>query len=132
MTVTNPDAATCDCHAWGCNMLGTSTRSTTGGKDWLCWLHMAAEPSRWQAITAELNRLSWLVAATRLIREHHDKPTFKAISAEIYKSIALAQRSDLQQQDHEYPQEWGIRLEGILAASCASAMAPAELQPETP
>lgn len=85
-------------------------------------IHFGAESKGWQAITAELNRLVWLVDATRTIRQHAGKKSMLQHTGAIYSAINLAQRADLQQKDHESYTAWGIRLEDVLSSSCNSAV----------
>lgn len=130
MSNTDPNAAKTDCVAYGCPMLGVATRSTNGTSEWLCHLHMRADGSKWQAITAELNRLGWLVKATRDIRAHADRKTWPEVSGAVYRAINLAQRSDLQQKERgETPEQWGIRLEDVIAGSCAAVAPQPDLVP---
>ncbi len=114
--------STSNCYAHGCPMLGTNTRSTTGSKEWLCMNHFGADASRWQTITHELRRLVWMVEATRLIRMHAGKASMDQYRERIARDINNAMCPDLLQQDHEYDQQWGIRIEGVLAASCRATV----------
>lgn len=102
------------CMAHGCNMIGTSSLSTKGG-DWCCFIHLKAEREDWPAITSELRRLQWLVDATRAARAGADGRIKAALAA-----IKLAQRSDLLPKNSESIAQWGIRLEQVLADSCAA------------
>lgn len=111
--------STANCAAFGCKMLGTMSRSTTGG-DWLCHVHFGADSDRWQIITAELNQLGWMVDGVRAIRELSHAPKFKAVAKKINASAISAQREDLKLSDRETVQQWGIRLETVLAQSCAT------------
>lgn len=114
----------CNCGANGCPMLGTMSRSTTGVKEdgapWLCFIHFGAEGKRWPQITAELQRLAWLVDITRNIRaRRYDE---KAAA----KEIALNQSKHLLKGNQESLAGYLARLETVLQQACA---APA---PETP
>lgn len=107
-----------NCVAHSCPMLGTSSRNTTGG-DWCCFIHAGSEASRWQSITAELNRLSWMVHIVRDIRALGLGQTpFSEILTNARKQFISAQRSDLLMQEREEPTAWMIRLEAVLAESC--------------
>lgn len=104
------------CVAHGCPMIGTSSLSTRGG-DWCCFIHLQADRDDWQGISAELNRLAWLVDAVKRLRAGAGPAT----CAEISKPIRLAQRTDLLCKDSEDNVAWYIRLEQMLADSCNNA-----------
>jgi len=103
------------CMAHGCNMIGTTSLGTKGG-DWCCFIHARAERDDWAAISSELNRLGWLVDAVKRLRAGAGPNT----CANIAKAIKLAQRNDLLAKPHESTQQWYIRLEQVLADSCAT------------
>lgn len=105
------------CMAHGCNMIASMSLSTKGD-DWCCFIHVKAERDDWQAITAELNRLGWLVEAVKCIRAN--APEKKMV--EVRRNIGLAQRSDLLRKESESAQQWYVRLENVLAESCARAI----------
>lgn len=109
------------CSASMCPMLATHSRSTTGS-DWLCFLHFAAPPGKTGHITAELQRLAWLVAIVRDLRALPVTKNFQAVEAVAHKQMALAQRNDLRCKENETAATWMIRLEGVLAASCKEAI----------
>lgn len=109
------------CSASSCPMLATHSRSTTGG-DWLCFLHFAAPPGKSGHITAELQRLAWLVAIVRDLRALPITKNFEAVEGAARKQIILAQRGDLNHKDSETASAWMIRLEGVLAQSCKEAI----------
>ncbi|MES2352094.1 MAG: hypothetical protein V4641_31390 [Pseudomonadota bacterium] len=114
MSETQVDTSTC--HASGCPMLATNSRSTNGGGEWLCFLHFSAEQGDRYAITAELTRLRWLVDIVRRLRAG------QPLTADMHQNFVLAQRSDLKQKESEYPQQWMIRLEGVLLQSCRDSL----------
>lgn len=117
--------STINCRAYGCPNLGTMTRSTSGTTEWFCFAHFAAELDQWQAISAEMNRLKWLVDVTRKIRENalSNPLGWPAVEAALHKEIALAQRRDLRRGDHEHVNHWLARLEGVLRQSVAVTQA---------
>ncbi len=115
MTDTNVDR--CTCAASACPMLATHSRGTNGESQWLCFIHVKAEPDDWFHISAELNRLKWLVGIVRTLRAH-GKTT-----AEHRQACVQAQRSDLWIKDTETPAQWMVRLEGVLAQSCKDTVA---------
>lgn len=116
-----------NCTAFGCTMHGTMTRATNGSKEWWCFLHFAAEPEHWAAITTELKRLSWLVDVTRRIREGaHEPHGWPALEAALHKEIALAQRKDLRRGGHESITKWLLRLESVLQQSCNATLKPTQ------
>lgn len=96
-------------------MLGTSSLGTKGG-DWCCFIHLKAERDDWQAITAELNRLQWLVDSVKRLRAMSGPNT----QANIAKALKMAQRGDLLRKHSETTTAWYIRLEQVLADSCAT------------
>lgn len=106
------------CAAAGCPMLGTNSRSTTGTNEWFCFLHFGNEGREWPRITAELNRLSWLVGIVRGLRALPIRKNWATLEVEARNAITLCQRGDLQMKPSENASEWAIRLEGILAQSC--------------
>lgn len=102
--------------AAGCNMLATNSRSTTGGGEWLCFIHFASDQNDRFHITAELVRLRWLVDIVRALRGG------QTLTLEQHQAFVLAQRSDLKQKPSEWPRDWMIRLEGVLMQSCRDAL----------
>ena len=105
----------CLCAAPYCNMIGTMSRQI-GSEDWYCFIHSAARLDDWNAISAELNRLGWLVEAVKAIRA--GAPEKKMV--EVRRNIGLAQRGDLMRKESESSRDWFIRLEQVLADSCAA------------
>lgn len=119
----NTQVQTCDCAAHGCPMYGTSSRSTTGGTDWYCFIHFGAEAKDWPHINAELNRLGWLVKIVRELRQLAYVKGFPSkFTADARQAITLSQRGDLQMRIDEATVDWMIRLEGILAQSCKDSL----------
>lgn len=117
------------CAAYGCLLIGTSTASTTGSSEWYCFAHFGAEVGRYQAITRELNALSWLSAAARDIR-FHDKPSAdsKAAFALIEHEFALNERKDLLWNRVETRKQWLERIEGEIRTRLHEVMQPAQQQ----
>lgn len=113
---------TINCKAWACPMLGTMSRSTSGTSEWFCFAHFAAEPDQWQAITAEMNRLRWLVDQTRTIRENalSNPLGWNAVEDAVNRELMLAQRKDLQRKNSESINQWLARLESVLRASATT------------
>lgn len=107
-----PKTAHPNCAASGCPCLGSMTRNTTGTDEWFCAYHFSAEGKRWTAVTAELQRLGWLVAITKDIRARR----YDAASAA--KVIAMNQSGHLQQEPHESEMKYLARLEGTLQDAC--------------
>ena len=114
MSDTQVDNSTC--HAAGCHMLATNSRSTNGGGEWLCFIHFASDANDRMAVTAELNRLRWIVDIVRKLRAGAD------LTADMHQNFVLAQRSDLKQSDREDRTGWMIRLEGVLQQSCRDSL----------
>ena len=100
------------CAATGCPGLASMTRGTNGESPWYCPTHFAAERNDWMRVTAELNRLRWLVGIVRALRAG------VALTDDMKRSFTLAQRSDLARKESEARTTWMIRLEGVLAQSC--------------
>ena len=99
------------CAAYGCPCIGTMSSGTSGNAQWWCWLHYGRDASRFQAITAEINRLSWLALAIRDIRMFGGMFEWPAYYKRITEEITLAQRSDLLWKKAEALGEGQIRLE---------------------
>lgn len=115
-----PKTAHPNCSAHHCPCLGTMSRSTTGSDEWFCFIHFSTEPKRWGDISAELNRLGWLVAITRALRlANGNEKAWCALSA-CQKEIKLNQSSHLERGAHEGLTAWLIRLEGALQQTCAA------------
>lgn len=124
MTSHETQVQTCYCAAHNCPMLGSSTTSTSGTTEWYCFIHFGAEAKHWPHISAELNRLGWLVDIVRGLRKlTYTKVVPPGFMEDARKAIALCQRSDLQPRDTETIPGWMIRLEGVLAQSCKDSFA---------
>jgi hypothetical protein len=104
--------------AANCPMIATNSKSTTGGGDWLCFIHFAAEGKRWGHISDELRRLSWLVDIVRALRMVGRRKNYDEVREQARQAFILAQRGDLNIKDSESMGSWMIRLEGVLAQSC--------------
>lgn len=104
------------CHAAGCRMLATNSRSTNGGGEWLCFIHFQAESGDRLRLTAELTRLGWIVDIVRALRAG------QPLTADMQQNFVLSQRSDLRQTESEHPRDWMIRLEAVLAKSCKDSL----------
>lgn len=120
-----------NCQAYGCPLDGTSTRSTSGSQEWFCGIHFSAEPDHWQAISVELNRLSWLAKIARTTREKQYDYRVNDWIPPLNKECMLGQRKDLQYQHPESLNSWLGRIEGVLMDSAKAACAPAQ-RPLTP
>jgi hypothetical protein len=110
------------CAANGCNMLGTNSSSTQGwdhGAQYYCFLHFGCKPGTAHAITAELQRLSWLVKITQRVRAHAGSKEWDTVEATANKEIMLNQSSHLLRGDHESLPKWLARLEDTLRIACA-------------
>lgn len=100
-------------------MLGSMSSSATGGGDYYCFLHFGCKPGTAHAITAEMQRLSWLVKITQAVRAANSK-TWDKIETAMNKEIVLNQSSHLLRADHETLSRWLVRLEDTLRAACAT------------
>jgi hypothetical protein len=106
------------CSAAYCPMIGTSSRSTTSdSKQWLCFIHFAADERDAAVISGELTRLRWIVDIVRCLRAG------QPLTDHMHQNFVLAQRSDLKQSDREDTRAWMIRLEGVLQQSCRDSLA---------
>ena len=114
MSETQVDNSTC--HASGCPMLATNSTSTTGGGEWLCFIHFATDYADRYHVTAELVRLRWFVDIVRNLRAG------QPLTADQQQNFVLSQRSDLKQNNVERMHDWMIRLEGVLAQSCHDSL----------
>ena len=55
------------CSAHGCPLPGAFSDSTQGSTSWVCWIHDHVISAHWQAATAEVNRLAWVVAVMNVV-----------------------------------------------------------------
>lgn len=106
------------CASNGCPMLSSLSSSCTGGGDFYCFLHFGCKPGTAHVITAELQRLDWLVKITQGIRAANSRNWDKAEAA-MNKEIVLNQSSHLLRGDHESLPKWLARLEDTLRIACA-------------
>lgn len=101
-------------------MHGTMSRGTTGGAPFYCFLHFGCKPGSAHAITAEVQRLSWLVKVTQRIRASGgDDSKWIELQADSNKEIRLNQSSHLLRGDRESLPKWLARLEDTLRIACA-------------
>lgn len=107
------------CAANGCPCLATNSSSSTGGGEWWCFLHFGCKPGTAHAITAELQRLDWLVKITQGIRAANSKNWDKAEAA-MNKEISLNQSGHLLRGDKESLPKWLARLEDTLRIACTA------------
>jgi hypothetical protein len=110
----------CKCSAYGCPMPGSMSRSTQGTSEWNCWLHIDASMGNWQRISAELNRMGWLVhAITSMRRDYRGK---REVWAETFTDalqvMRAAQRGDLVNTKDETMSAWFGRLDSALRHAC--------------
>jgi hypothetical protein len=108
----------CNCAAYGCPMLGAMTNSTLGTSEWFCFLHFDKEATQWQAITAELHRLGWLVDLLRSLRTGID---FEKARSNALACMKQNGSTDLQRLAGESRNAWMRRLEAVLDNSCREA-----------
>lgn len=104
------------CAAYGCPMEGSASLSTSGtGGEWWCMVHFGADACNYQAISAELNRLHWLVCIVRDIRQFGPRmPGSRKAFALIQTSLTLEKREDLKLLPDERRSHWLMRLEDDL------------------
>lgn len=99
-------------------MLGTSSHSVNGAKEWFCYLHIAYPSEKWQNITFELKRLVWLVEILRSIRLYRGTEHWAGIYVSYKPKILLNQRSDLVKNQSESLEQWVSKLEQVLNQAC--------------
>jgi len=121
------------CAAYGCPLVGTSTSSTSGADDWYCFAHFGAEFGKYQAITSELNRTSWLAHACRDVRQFapgskESKKAFQLITHE----LGMANRKDLLLLQGETRAKWLARLEEELRRIVRLSLPPEPFQQALP
>lgn len=109
------------CASPSCQMIASMTRATTGGGDWLCFIHFAGEARDAALITQELARLDWLVQIVKSLRMVGRRRNFDEVREQARQATAMAQRGDLNITDAESMGSWMIRLEGVLQQSCKEA-----------
>lgn len=114
------------CCAYGCPMPGSMTRSTQGTSEWSCWLHIDANPGSWQRITAELNRMEWLVHAIVTMRRDYggQREQWAQTYTDAVKAMRAAQRSDLVNARDEAMSLWFGRLDKALREACVGESQP--------
>ena len=101
------------CAAPYCPMLASMSKGTNDpDKKWLCFCHFSAKQNDWHGVSAELNRLGWLVEIVRTLRAG------AKLTDDQHRQFGLAQRGDLLRKESEWPREWMVRLEGVLQQSC--------------
>lgn len=102
------------CAAYGCPCKGTMTQSTSGSDKWFCGHHFAQDAIAWQRITAELNRLGYIVSAMQKITASRDKEDWPAVYREIRQELGINQRNNLLCQPQEGVSHWYARLDAEL------------------
>jgi hypothetical protein len=120
------------CAAWGCPMQGSISTSTAGSTNWLCWLHFGQDVGRWQRITADLNRLAWLVTAVTTLRRDYGGVNWDEAYAAADRVMRENQRSDLWHVEGEKLQAWFARLDAALLAGCRVIDEPSQQLPLMP
>lgn len=106
------------CSAYGCPMPGSMSSSTNGATEWQCWLHYGQNVGSWQRITADLNRMAWLVHALVTMRRDYGGRKWPDTFKEATKTIKAAQRSDLTWAKGETVPQWFMRLDSALREAC--------------
>lgn len=102
------------CAAYGCPMIGIMSASTRGD-GFMCRFHAGKNPGELDAITVEINRLSWLAAAARDVRIHKPGTTASRAAFELIEhELHQHQRDDLRWNRQETGVEWMGRLEAEL------------------
>jgi len=117
------------CSAYGCPMPGSMSSSTNGASEWQCWMHFGQPMGRWQQITADLNRMQWLVTTLVKLRRDYGSRLWPDTYREAVQAIKAAQRSDLLIAKDERPSQWFMRLDAALREACAPEPAPNRQKP---
>jgi hypothetical protein len=102
------------CAAYGCPMPGSMSSSTGGTNEWFCRVHFGRNPGSWQHITAELNRLGWLVHAVVTMRRDYGSVAWPETFTAATKAMRAAQRGDLTHAKGETVADWLKRLDAAL------------------
>ena len=114
------------CAAYGCPLLGSMSTSTGGTSAWWCFAHFGKDVGRFQRITADLNRVKWLIAAISDIRLRDQHQDYHAAFERIQHDFTLAQRKDLLWTSPETAEQWLIRLERELTVMLADPAPPVQ------
>jgi hypothetical protein len=94
--------------------------NTTGSGQFYCFLHFKCKPGRQHEITNELQRLSWLVKITQMVRAcGGDLREWLGSEDSADKEIRVNQSSHLIRRRHESLVAWLARLEETLRIACA-------------
>lgn len=117
------------CTAYGCPLPGTMSTSTAGG-EWWCFAHHRQDAGRLQRITAELNRVKWLIQAISDVRLRDQHQDYNAAFERICHDFTMASRKDLLWTEPETVEQWLIRLERELTSMLAEP--PAQKQEALP
>ncbi len=104
------------CFAYGCPLLGTMTRSTSGTDEWFCFAHFEADAGRMQTLTSMIRSLAWLADAIVDVRKRHRHRDYPAAFQRLVGDIELAGRKDLLWKGSESEDQWLVRLETEMAA----------------
>jgi len=97
------------------------TNSTQGADDWYCSFHFNREAADTQAITVELNRLSWVICAIEGLKKHD----FCEKEQAIFNDLADASECvELKQQPRESENMWMRRLYKVVEESIVNVLKP--------
>lgn len=118
------------CTAYGCPLPGTMSTSTQGTNEWWCFAHHRKDTGRLQRITAELNRVKWLIQAISDVRLRDQHQDYNAAFERICHDFTMANRKDLLWTEPETVEQWLIRLERELTSMLAEP--PAQKQEALP
>lgn len=122
------------CSANGCPQLGVRSSSATGGSDWYCSMHYGCRPGTAHTITAELQRLGWLVKIAQGVRANGGGKGWDKIERAMEKEIKLNQSGHLL-RGNESLTKWLLRLDDTLVLACneaVNAQHPLDLEPQQP
>lgn len=124
------------CAAYGCPCKGAMNSSTSGTDKWFCGYHYGRDGISWQKVTAELNRLSFIVTAMQSINESAGREEWPKVYRSIQQELQINQRGDLLRAETESLAKWYRRLDSELQNACQGTKPPPELaltpaKPET-
>lgn len=109
------------CAATGCPCIGSMSTSTTGTEKWYCSVHFGKPGGASLRLTAELQRMAWLVAIMLDVRRVYAAENWDDVMKRANYQFQMHQRNDLafgRETTDTSAASWLRRLDGALRASC--------------
>jgi hypothetical protein len=103
--------------------------SSSGSDRWYCGFHFNRDANAWQRITAELNRLHWLVGSIHDLRLTYSNENWADTAKTAMFTLRQNQRSDLLPAQNEIGSEWIRRLDRALVEAIGKPPRPDQRQP---